>query len=268
MASPKKPYPTSADLNSIAVELRYAGDRAEIVKTCVDIETHLRTLDFPEHYWDFIELGRGQKKNFAQRFSNALAQKVANALRPKFPGILPDEHGRGQESRSSAAGGLKKLDVNYSTTSMGLGLAVSLKTINFRDGMSERYTKNIKRIDGEMRAEAQDCHTRQPFAVLVGIILLPTEACDDGVDESSLFHAWSVFSRRGGRESTEDERALFERIYIGLYESTGASAGSVDFFDVNKAEAPKRGLPPSLLTFTDLLEQTKTAFVSRNPHKR
>ena len=50
------------------------------------------------------------------------------------------------------AGGLKKLDVNHSTPEIGLGLGVSIKTINFLDIKTRRYTKNIKRVDGELRA--------------------------------------------------------------------------------------------------------------------
>jgi hypothetical protein len=34
-------------------------------------------------------------KNFAEAFSNALARSVADRLRDRFPGILPDPHGRG-----------------------------------------------------------------------------------------------------------------------------------------------------------------------------
>lgn len=55
------------------------------------------------------------KGPYAARLSGALASMFANGLRPSFSGILPDEHGRGQESRARTAKGFKKLDVNYST---------------------------------------------------------------------------------------------------------------------------------------------------------
>lgn len=268
MASKKKstkaPPPTSADLDSIVEELRHGGDRAEIASTCIAIAEHLRTLGLPSHYWDYIEIGRGQKKNFAQRFSNSLAQKIADALRPKFAGILPDKDGRGHESRARAAGGAKKLDVNYSTQDMGLGLAVSVKTINFQDEKTKRFTKNIKRADGELRAEAQDCHKRQPYSVLIAVILLPLEAAIDGIDSgSSLYHAWDVFSRRGGRRSTDADPSLFERVFIGLYESAGPRAGSVAFFDVAD-EPPSRGAPDETVTFKSIVKQIERAFRDRN----
>jgi hypothetical protein len=72
---------------------------------------------------------RGEKKNYAERLSRQLAQLLADRLRPWFAGIFPDETGRGQESPARTAKGFKKLDVNYSTTELGLGLGVSIKTV-------------------------------------------------------------------------------------------------------------------------------------------
>jgi hypothetical protein len=92
---------------------------------------------------------------------------LANALRPSFP-ILPDEFGKKQESKARTSKGYKKLDINYSTTELGLGLGVFVKTLNFKDPKSQRYTKNYSRIDNELRAEASDYHERQPYAVRNG----------------------------------------------------------------------------------------------------
>lgn len=130
---------------TILVELAEAGDRST-VKTQAD------------------------KKNYAERLSRALAQRFANALRPHFEGILPDSSGKGQESKARSAKGYKKLDVNYSTPELGLGLGVSIKTINFVDPKSKRYTKNYTRVDAELRAEATDYHDRQPYSVMVAVI--------------------------------------------------------------------------------------------------
>jgi len=162
----RKP-PTSDDFNSIAAELQHAGDRSKISAICNEITEDLRKQGLPEEYWSFIEIGRGAKKNFAQKLSHSLAQKIADALRGRFPQILPDNEGRGQESRSGSAGGLKRLDVNYSNPQIGLRLGVSIKTVNFRDEKTGRFTKNIRRLDGELRAEAQDYHVRQPFPCLL-----------------------------------------------------------------------------------------------------
>src|SRR5689334_15108379 len=69
---------------------------------------------------------REKKKNYAESLSRSLATRLANALRPTFPGILPDKSGRSQESKARTSKGYKKLDINYSTTELGLGLGVSV----------------------------------------------------------------------------------------------------------------------------------------------
>ena len=252
-------------MNQIEAELRFAGDRADIARKCVEITTHLLALGLPDDYWNFIELGRAAKKNFAQRFSNALAQKIADALRPAFPGILPDEDGRGQETKARAIGGSKKLDVAYPLTGLGgLGLAVSIKTINFLDEKTGRYTKNVKRVDGELRAEAQDCHQRQPYAFLVAIILLPSDAATDGIDGvSSLKHAANVYRKRSRRRTVEDEHALFETAYLGLYESSGANFGRVVLFDVGD-DVPDKGPPAATVSFAEVIKAIVKGFKARD----
>lgn len=255
--------PTSANLDRIDAELRYAGDREEILAALTKIASHLRLLDIPPEYFRYIELGRAAKRDFAQRLSTCLAQKIADALRPKFRGILPDDQGAKHESRSASASGLKKLDVNYSNPQLGLGLGVSIKTVNFKDETTNRYTKNIKRLDGELRAEAQDYHVRQPYAVLAGLIFFPEEAAHDSSTKSSLRHAWEVFERRGGRKSTSNEASLFEKIWICVYHSGPEDFGRCRCFDVG-AEIPFEGIPADGLSLTDVVSQIERAFRGRN----
>ena len=83
-----------------------------------------------------------EKKNYAERLSRHLATCFANALRGSFPGVLPSETGEQHESPARTAKGFKKLDVNYSTPQLGLALGASIKSINFRDNATDRYTKN------------------------------------------------------------------------------------------------------------------------------
>jgi hypothetical protein len=131
---------------------------------------------------------QAEKKNYAERLSRLLATRIANGLRRDFDGITPDEQGREQESRARTAKGFKKLDVNYSKPEIGLGLGVSIKTLNFRDARSNRYTKNFTRIDNELRAEAHDYHERQPYAVMVAVVFLPADSCSDAsIREPSSF---------------------------------------------------------------------------------
>lgn len=176
------------------------------------------------------------KKNFAEAFSNALARTVADRLRARFPGILPDASGRGVESRAPTPKGPKRLDVNYSTTQLGLALGISIKTFSFRDARSGRYTKNFTARDNEMRAEAEDYHERQPYAVLVGLVFLPLDACEDGEDAdwSSFAQAVEIFRWRSGRREPTDKPSLFEKLFLGIYRAEEPRRGEVWFFDVEE----------------------------------
>jgi hypothetical protein len=227
--------------DSIAAEMKVAGDRLAAQKS------------------------QSEKKNYAQRLSSALAQKVANGLRPHFDGIYPDSEGRRQESKALTAKGHKKLDVNYSTPELGLGLGVSIKTLNFPDAGSKRYTKNVTRIDNELRAEAHDYHQRQPFAVMAALVFLPYEACSDGGKNSpsSFGHAVKTFFYRARRALPTDDASLFEKIFVALYVADGDNRGATTFFDVQK-RPPYHGPPSEMLTMTQVLEEIRQAFDTRN----
>lgn len=212
---------------------------------------------------------RSDKKNYAERLSRHLATAFANALRRDFDGIQPDADGRKQESKARTAKGVKKLDVNYSTPELGLGLGVSIKTLNFVDSGSSRYTKNFTRIDNELRAEAKDYHQRQPYAVMIAVVFLPIEACDDGnvlrESPSSFGRAVQTFRFRGGRTNPRNEEELFEALFIGLYEIRDDSSVGVRFFDVNSAP-PMASRPEDdvTLSFESLIERIRQIYDARN----
>lgn len=209
------------------------------------------------------------KKNYAERLSRHLATAFANALRRYFDGIQPDADGGKQESRARTAKGVKKLDVNYSTPELGLGLGVSIKTLNFVDSGSSRYTKNFTRIDNELRAEAKDYHQRQPYAVMIAVVFLPIEACDDGniarESPSSFGKAVKTFRFRGGRTNPRNEEELFEALFIGLYQIRSDRGVGVRFFDVNSAP-PMASRPDDdvTLSFEKLIERVREIYDARN----
>lgn len=213
---------------------------------------------------------QAEKKNYAERLSRAIAWMVADALRPRFRGISPDELGKRHESISFGGKGPIKIDVNFSTLELGLALGVSIKTLNFRDPGSGRYTKNYTRIDKELRAEAKDVHQRQPYAVLVGAVFLPVDCCDDAKKSGSSFYAAvSCFLHRAGRKMPSNEQELFERVFVGLYEHEEPRRGEVQFFDVMQAP-PLAGRPdPALTIGTDrFVEEIVETFYARNPKLR
>ncbi len=227
-------------MDSIEAELKEAGDRDSAVS-------------------------QADKKNYAERLSRALARRFANALRPGFPGVFPDESGAGQESRARSAKGFKRLDVNYSTPELGLGLGVSIKTINFRDRSTGRYTKNYTRVDAELRAEATDYHDRQPYATMIAVVFLPLDACDDGkkTAPSSFGGSVQIFRFRSGRSKPTDQSMLFERIFIGLYDTSESDFGSVGYFDIQD-RPPKQGRPRTLLSLTQVVSAIVETYDGRN----
>jgi hypothetical protein len=275
MARPRKAPSTAAGVPK-------AVTKAERAKKPNWLKDHL--ADAPlENFRDVLDVAeprpadagnRAAKKNYAQRISEASAVMLANALRPYFGGILPRPDGTGQESRARTGKGVKKLDVNYSTPDLGLGLGVSVKTLNFRDPTTSRYTKNPTRNDNELRAEAMDYHDRQPYSVLVGVLFTPFDSCLDG-DPSQPNRSRSSFAqivnvlrhrsgRKRGRDGAKDDPQLFETFFIGLYEHEGPDRGKVMFFDVETVP-PQFGVPEgSLLTFEELVERIVAAYDSRN----
>ena len=213
-----------------------------------------------------LDAAQADKKNYAEALSRALAQRFADLLRSDFAGILPNPDGSGQESKARTGKGLKKLDVNYSTIELGLGLGLSVKTLNFRDARSKRYTKNYTRVDNELRAEAADYHERQPYAVMIAVVFLPVDSCfDGGRSPSSFGQAVQIFRSRAGRRSKSDDPTLFERIVIGLYDAdeNGTEFGSVQFFDV-EAAPPKNGFPSDAFCLQKFIESVIQTYDARN----
>jgi hypothetical protein len=216
-----------------------------------------------------------QKRCYAERLSRKIATCLANLLRRHFIGILPDERGGKQESRARTSGGPKKLGVNYSTPELGLALGVSVKTINYRDAKTKRYTKDFSRTDDELWAEATNYHQRHPYAILIAVLFLPIDACDDAQegrgeerDISSFGAAASYFRHRANRETPRDNIDLFERFFIGLCEPYGEEWGKTFFFDVMKP--PPRSRRPranEVLTIDQMVAEIKDTYDSRNNPK-
>ncbi|MGY1631869.1 hypothetical protein ACI784_09215 [Geodermatophilus sp. SYSU D01186] len=216
---------------------------------------------------------RKAKKNWAQRFSNALAMTVADALRPLFPKarVTPRPDGSGQEFTVGGKIDRKRTDVGVWDDAAGLVAGVSIKTYSFRDthgatGTRDarigRYSRNVKRNDMELRDEADTLHRRQPYAVLVALFFLPEDACWDGVTgQSSFAHVVFTLRKRAGRESPDGRYDLFEHVFVGLV----TDAGDVRFFDVRKA--PPENQPPSrddTISLAELIALIDDAVVFRN----
>lgn len=203
------------------------------------------------------------KRAYSTRFADRMATGVANGLRPAFSGILPDATGKGTESPAQSVRGPKKLDVNYSTPQLGLGVGVSLKAVHFPDSGKRRgYTHNTKRIDEEFRGEASGYHQRQPYSVMVGVVFLPEEACADATARtpSSFGRFVEYFRPLAGRHDAHDDIDRFERVFICLYARDGSR---MEFFDVEVAP-PRRGRPRVMLAYREFLDEVELSYVRRN----
>ena len=203
-----------------------------------------------------------EKRTYATRFADKMAICVANGLRDRFPGILPDQSGRGVESPAQSVRGPKKLDVNYSTSQLGLGFGVSLKAVHFKEKPRRGYIHNRKRNDEELRTEASGYHQRQPYAVMIAVLFLPDDACGDATARHpSSFGEWVRYLRPlAKRDSAHDDIDRYERVFIGLYRRDGTS---MEFFDV-ASPPPKRGRPASLLSWRGFLDEIERSFLRRN----
>lgn len=56
---------------------------------------------------------------------------------------------------------------------------------------------------------------------------------------------------------------LFERVFIGLYDTDPACFGTVGFFDVME-KPPKNGRPTKLLSFAKLIDEITRTYDARN----
>lgn len=168
-----------------------------------------------------------------------------------FPGIEAGEKRAGGRDQPV------RVDVRWHTP-YGLGLGISIKTLNFRDPGSGRFTKNLQRIDKELNAEAVQIHGFQPKAVLAALVLLPEAARHDGAEGRPSFdHALDVFRKRVGRADDKQPAERFELVFLGTYATEPERFGDVVLHDL---DGFRSGDPaPAARTWEDFLEAIRRA---------
>lgn len=118
----------------------------------------------------YVRLGStiapGPKKAAQIRLSNALAKSLAAELEARIPRLK----GRLVTEERKVAGGLRavKADLSESHSLDGLRLAVELKPVNLAVGRA------IWNRFGDLRTFAVNLHLKFPFAVVGGVLVLPT----------------------------------------------------------------------------------------------
>lgn len=166
------------------------------------------------------------KKRYSEEMSRVVALAIAEELRqrgmPETRPGLPGEIGlSGAERRLAGGVGAKKVDVTWATEESGLLLAVSVKTINFRDGRARNFQKNLTNRRTDMLMEAVTLHRRFPYAVLCGMFFLDAGAGTDGTatrrdTATNAHHRLRLFT---GRDDPAGRDEQFERLYLILVDA-------------------------------------------------
>lgn len=204
-------------------------------------------------------------------YSILFGKHFGDAIRQAFVGEFGAENMKSGEVESGSSEGAKRVDVSYSTRHSGLGFMVSLKSVHRgekKDGTT-RFTHNLKRNDEELRVEATALHLRQPYAVLVAVMILPFNACFDswpsrkGSSPTSSFARWvQKLWTLQGRVEPEDPPNQFELVFIALYDPEGTELG---FYEVGgNVPCPRHGRPAMLLDFDSFVDRIRSVYYLRN----
>ena len=180
---------------------------------------------------------REQKKNYAERLSNKVADAVA--LRLRELGVTECQPGfEGGKERQFAGGiGAKKLDVSFATETAGLVLGISIKSISFPDLKTKNYSKNLTNRRGDLLAEATTLHQRFPYAVLGALFLFDAGASRDGTGRrpATVTRAHEIFKAFNNRGSRSNAVEKYERLGIVVYKASEPIG--YKYFDVGAAES-------------------------------
>jgi hypothetical protein len=206
---------------------------------------------------------QSQKKAYSEKVSQVVALAVAEELRLRGlkeaqPSAQAAIGKSGAERRMAGGLGAKKVDVTWATEESGLLLAISIKTINFKDASTGNYQKNLTNRRGDMLMEAVTLHRRFPYAVLAGFFFLDTGAARDETTKrrSTFENAHRRLKLFTDRDDPAGREEQFERFYLIL-------------LDVQSNTAPLRaypvGRPESPVPMDDVLNDLLDLVSLRNP---
>ena len=203
------------------------------------------------------------KKRYSELVSERVAIALATELRERgLKEARPAEQGQsersGAERRMAGGLGAKKVDVTWATEESGLLCAISIKTINFRDGTAGNFQKNLVNRRGDMLMEAVTLHRRFPYAVLAGFFFLDKDAANDATDRrrSTFANAHNRLQLFTGRNDPAGREEQFERFYLILLDAS-PSAVTLRPFAV--------GAPEDELKFSDIIDDLLMLVSQRNP---
>ena len=205
-------------------------------------------------------------RHYSERFSKAVALWVRDL-------IVHDKRVdkvQMPEARVPTCFGTKPLDVGCLDATGYLALDISLKTFHFRDRKKNKYDKNLTGRFYELLGEGLELRLSYPEVVLVALVLLPFDGCDDSsrYAPSSFGKAAKQFSKIAGRGSDGDHALSFEFVFIGLFEPDKPDSG-LRFFDASLSPPrSKRPEPVEMLSVNEVLDRIMTVVASRKEARR
>jgi len=152
------------------------------------------------------------KKKAQIRLSNVLARVLVNDLEVAEPALASLYAGE-----KTVAGALRtvKADVSEVHELDGLRLAVELKPVNLAVGRA------IWNRFGDIRTFAVNIHLKFPFAVVGGVLTIPTVEFNQGCAKDVIpliVRAVDRFTRAGGRKNEGEAAHLLEAIAVVAYD--------------------------------------------------
>lgn len=204
------------------------------------------------------------KKAYSEKISSAVALALAEDLRlrglkechPVGPGDLGDD--TGAERRMAGGLGAKKVDITWATEPSGLLLGISVKTINFRDGKTGNFQKNLINRRGDMLMEAVTLHRRFPYGVLCGLFFLDKDAAKDNTPRrrSTFLNAHARLQLFTNRDDPAGREEQFERFYLLLLDASPKSVSIAAY---------RVGEPTKAVALNDLINDLLQLVAKRNP---
>lgn len=203
------------------------------------------------------------KKAYSEKISAAVALALAADLRarglkechPVGPGELGGD--TGAERRMAGGIGAKKVDITWATEPSGLLLGISVKTINFKDGKTGNFQKNLINRRGDMLMEAVTLHRRFPYAVLCGLFFLDKDAAKDNTPRrrSTFLNAHARLQLFTNRDDPAGREEQFERFYLLLLDASPKAV---------KIAAYRVGEPTKAVPLDDLVNDLLQFVAKRN----
>lgn len=179
------------------------------------------------------------KKNYNEKLSAAVALAVAAELRARgMDGARPTGPGEagvsGAERRLAGGIGAKKVDVTWATEESGLILAVSVKTILFKDSRTQNFQKNLTNRRADLLNEAVTLHRRFPYAVLAALLIFDAGAEHDGTGrrKSTFLNAGPRLRLFTGRQDPAGRDEQYEKFYV-LLADLNDTAPSIRAYEAN-----------------------------------